>query len=222
MGWEQGKSFSKYETKVVAPIEYLPRQHRLGLGATPKLPSEADQKKEKSRLKRPGEKEKKYYTIAAGEGKSKNYRSLDDELIEIKPLKWEKDALVAIKEGSHAGLFARVIDVPFEDKYIPVRLLINDQVNDVKKKYMQLVNAQTFKGEIPPTFPLKRLCINKLHVLLLHVVDLIIDKKTDRNVLIFKRHVNDTGKEACVTSFFNGNKGILFPFQGLDFNKFVI
>ena len=39
-----------------------------------------------------------------------------------------EDALVAIKEGSHAGLFARVIDVPFEDKYIPVRLLINDQV----------------------------------------------------------------------------------------------
>jgi len=47
MGYEEGKPIGKNGRGLTQPIEYIPRHHRTGLGAEPKMPLPSDIKKKK-------------------------------------------------------------------------------------------------------------------------------------------------------------------------------
>ena len=125
MGWTEGTGIGRNPQKgLVQPIEYLPRHHRLGLGATP-LPtmkinggagSEAPSQREKGALR------------------SVNYKYLDEKLA-VKG-KFAVGAEVLINKGRHEGMYGRIVGIHKKDHPDPdtddtglyIELLANDQV----------------------------------------------------------------------------------------------
>ena len=112
MGWEKGKPIGRNSKIVVAPIEYVKRAGRLGLGADP-APSKETSKK----YIKPGEtREKKPDLVAppSTSGRSRNVIDSDTKLVERVRRGVAKGKVMSIILGRHAGLRGEVVDINTE------------------------------------------------------------------------------------------------------------
>ena len=112
MGWEKGKPIGRNSKIVVAPIEYVKRAGRLGLGADPAPPKETSKKYIK-----PGEtREKKPDLVAppSTSGRSRNVIDSDTKLVERVRRGVAKGKVMSIILGRHAGLRGEVVDINTE------------------------------------------------------------------------------------------------------------
>eukprot|EP00033_Pygsuia_biforma_P002968 GCRY01003269.1.p1 GENE.GCRY01003269.1~~GCRY01003269.1.p1 ORF type:complete len:443 (+),score=111.02 GCRY01003269.1:120-1448(+) len=148
MGWEKGKAYGKYGNEVVEPMEYIPRHHRLGLGANPeaaedKLKEKADRRK----YIKPGEtrEPKKFYGLAPGEdGRVRHHRGLNEKLVEIKAARIEAGNPVLVTRGPHEDLYG-LIDSLGETS-CRVRLAISKEVVKIKTSHLKAIAAHEYKA----------------------------------------------------------------------------
>ena len=119
MGWEEGKGIGKGNTGLLAPIEYVPRQDRLGLGAQPKPMDETDQNGKRRRIPKPGETTTPKPTMVAApteDGRVRHFKSIDEKLVvtpttgrnktnnKKQPFEKKNTFLVDIRVGSPVSL----------------------------------------------------------------------------------------------------------------------
>jgi len=140
MGYEEGKPIGKNGKGLVQPIQYVPRHHRTGLGAEPKmlLPSDVKQKK----YIKPGESREPKPTMVLpkdADGHQRNYRNLDEKLVPYKPNILAPGASVAIISGLHDGLTGIVKLMDSENAIV---VLPNDEHIEVSVSDLSLMNMQ--------------------------------------------------------------------------------
>eukprot|EP00898_Chlorokybus_atmophyticus_P008753 jgi/Chlat1/887/Chrsp107S01325 len=138
MGWEKGKPVGRNSKAVVDPIEYVPREGRLGLGATPKPPEQ----REKKYIK-PGEtrtpQQPKMVMPEGPDGRVRHTKTLDEKLVERKKEGVHVGKVMLIMDGRHKGMRAKVlsIDMPPPDgrsQRATVQLVSSDEKIEVRVK----------------------------------------------------------------------------------------
>lgn len=133
MGWESGKPIGLNNRGLVEPIEFVARQGRLGLGATPEM----IEVKKKKYIK-PGEsREPKPVMVAptGPDGKVRHVKRIGEKLVPLN--RGIIGKLAAIASGPHEGLYARVLqECPNEE--VVVRLLVSDEDVVVSKSDLNL------------------------------------------------------------------------------------
>eukprot|EP00698_Gefionella_okellyi_P022365 TRINITY_DN7404_c0_g1_i1.p1 TRINITY_DN7404_c0_g1~~TRINITY_DN7404_c0_g1_i1.p1 ORF type:complete len:491 (-),score=116.16 TRINITY_DN7404_c0_g1_i1:110-1582(-) len=123
MGWTPGSVVGTSSTTVTAPIEFISRPERLGLGAAPRPEPPPDQKK----YIKPGDTRtpKEHLVLYDEQGHRKHIRTLDEKLVKEKPTTVVKDAAVVIVHGRHQGLEGRVVSKT--NFGVQVRLKLNGE-----------------------------------------------------------------------------------------------
>ena len=109
MGWEKGKPIGRNAKGLVEPVEFVPRQGRLGLGATPKMVA----KEEKKYIKPGDSREAKPDLVApvGPDGKVRHVKGISEKLVERDLPGPRKGKVMRIVGGRHAGLKAEVMEV---------------------------------------------------------------------------------------------------------------
>jgi len=147
MGWETGKAIGLNNRGLAEPIEFVARQGRLGLGATP----ETVEIKKKKYIK-PGESREPKPTMVAPtgpDGKVRHVKRISEKLV---PLKRDLvGRLAAIASGPHEGLYARVIQELPNDE-VAVRLLASDEDVVVAKSDLNLSIVESNITEGHPAY----------------------------------------------------------------------
>jgi G patch domain and KOW motifs-containing protein len=112
MGWQPGASIGLTGTGPVAVVEYVPRNHRLGLGAEPKLP-EPPSSDARKRILKPGESRdpKPNMVYKDKDGRTRHVKTLDDKLVEFKSKELGHGVSVAIIRGEHEGMVGTVTSI---------------------------------------------------------------------------------------------------------------
>ena len=109
MGWEEGKGLGlNPQNALLNPVEFVPRHHRLGLGAVPRPIPGKDGKDGK-------EGKKDLIAAPTKDGKTRNYINIGEKLVERKEQKVEVNGRVLITGGKHKNLNGIVIVID-EDK----------------------------------------------------------------------------------------------------------
>ena len=96
LGWKEGFGLGKDSDKPSAPIEYIPRQHRLGLGAKALTLEQVTDKRQKTVTEN-------YEQSSIG----KNYKRVGEQLTIKKEI--SVGSSVEIVSGTHEGLKGEVI-----------------------------------------------------------------------------------------------------------------
>lgn len=107
-GWKEGAEVGRNKGVITEPIEYVPRQHRLGLGAKPLT---KEQIKQIGRDDRDFDRRKLAVTedYQTQEGQGKNFKSIHSKLIKKEVMK--VGSLIQIQGGSHDGLKGKIVAV---------------------------------------------------------------------------------------------------------------
>ncbi len=141
MGWrdEEGAGTDK-KNALLHAIEYIPRHHRLGLGATP-LPN--------MKINGPNSKEESIKPHEKSVLQSSNYKYVDEKLA-VKA-KIEIGAEVLINKGKHEGMYGRVVGLygadaadgrsKEESVQLYIELLANDQTVKVSRDEVTIGKA---------------------------------------------------------------------------------
>jgi len=126
MGWAVGMGIGRRMEDPNQPVEYVARQHRLGLGAQPKV----EEPKVKKHL-RPGESRepKPDLVYVDAEGRQRHIKPVGEKLTVRGPTGLQKGALVSITHGPHAGLDGTIQTVGGIEgnKKATVTLRLNEQ-----------------------------------------------------------------------------------------------
>lgn len=107
LGWKQGDGIGRNTSHIhIEPIEYVPRNHRLGLGATPSI--------------------KGYKEYMPSKFGSKNYKAIGEQL--IPNTKFEIGSEIQIVNGKHSEMYGRIIGKYHkeDEEYAVIELLAND------------------------------------------------------------------------------------------------
>ncbi|CDW79585.1 g patch domain and kow motifs-containing [Stylonychia lemnae] len=156
LGWSEGIILGRTSQngKIVQPIDYMPRQHRLGLGARP-LTKEQLKKMGDDYDKRKLAVTEDYTQLEGAEGK--NFKSIHTQLKQRE--KMQIGSIVCITGGTHKGLEGKIIalsdpkkglrqqqkvmgeevnDEIDGDAYVSVELALNQTLINVKRKRIVL------------------------------------------------------------------------------------
>eukprot|EP00347_Sterkiella_histriomuscorum_P020443 403337786 len=163
-GWQEGVAVGRNAatSKIVQPIDYMPRQHRLGLGARPLS---------KDELKKMGEDggdwdrrklavTEDYTQLEGAEGK--NFKSIHTQLKRRE--KMQINSLICITGGTHKGLEGKIVALSDPKKglrqqqqhmgeqvnvdeidaeaYVSVELSLNETIVNIKRKRIILKSDQ--------------------------------------------------------------------------------
>ncbi|CAI7896767.1 unnamed protein product [Closterium sp. NIES-54] len=135
MGWQKGKPIGRNAKGLAEPVEFVPRQGRLGLGATPKL------LENNKKLIKPGETRGPKPDLVAStgpDGKVRHVKPISEKLVERVRPGPAKGKVMRIVEGRHEGLTGEVLEVVElgEGKGVQVRLVLvsSEEVIVVKGK----------------------------------------------------------------------------------------
>ncbi|CAI5469527.1 unnamed protein product [Closterium sp. Yama58-4] len=135
MGWQKGKPIGRNAKGLAEPVEFVPRQGRLGLGATPKLLENS------KKLIKPGETRGPKPDLVASvgpDGKVRHVKPISEKLVERVRPGPAKGKVMRIVEGRHEGLTGEVLEVVElgEGKGVQVRLVLvsSEEVIVVKGK----------------------------------------------------------------------------------------
>jgi G patch domain/KOW motif-containing protein len=146
MGWDDGKGVGRNLLNPNQPVEYVPRHHRLGLGAQPKPD---DPNAGRKGLMRPGESRgpKPDLVYVDADGRTRHVKPIGEKLTVRGPTGFQAGATVRVAQGPHAGLDATIESVGGidSDKKATVRLAINGQRMLLPLDYLT----------IPPSLPRK-------------------------------------------------------------------
>jgi hypothetical protein len=125
MGWKPGKGIGLNAKGAATAIEYVPRNHRLGLGATPKAP----EPQKKGWINKPGEhrgpKDEMIYQNA--DGVQKHKKTVDEKLVKRETM--GVGAVIAIVAGRHRGLEGVVQSIQEMSGMCQVRLRNDEEVS---------------------------------------------------------------------------------------------
>jgi len=214
MGWETGKPIGLNNRGLVEPIEFVARQGRLGLGATP----ESIEVKKKKYIK-PGEsRDPKPIMVAptGPDGKVKHVKRISEQLVPLS--KSIVGKLAAISSGPHEGLYVRVLQ-ELPDDEIVVLLLVSEEEVVVTKSDLNLTVGEHQLSENHPA--LKYITKTKHHNkpqkdtktpttpttwLCPHIMVRIISKKFEGGKYYNKKGqiVDVIGKHECVVQLPGG------------------
>eukprot|EP00897_Mesotaenium_endlicherianum_P004054 jgi/Mesen1/3677/ME000202S02766 len=148
MGWVKGKALGKNAKGLVEPVEYVPRQTRLGLGATPK---EIENNK---KFIKPGEKRGSKPTLVApvgADGRVRHVKAISEGLVEHVRPGVQVGKTMEIVDGRHQGMRAVVLSVekqPPDSKRsdkATVRLVRSDE--EVVVRVQELADIGSAKAE---------------------------------------------------------------------------
>jgi len=136
---------------MVQPIEYIPRQHRLGLGAQAMSKEQLKQMMEGKSDKRMMAVTENYQASSVG----RNYKTIDEKLQIVKKL--GVGSRVEIISGTHKGLEGKIVAVSKQsgkdsygmgqdqdgslinpETYVSIELRQNNTVVQVKRKRIQM------------------------------------------------------------------------------------
>uniref|UniRef100_A0A7S0RN92 G-patch domain-containing protein n=1 Tax=Pyramimonas obovata TaxID=1411642 RepID=A0A7S0RN92_9CHLO len=108
MGWEEGKPLGKNAKGIITPVEYVPRQQLLGLGAAPAAPKET-----KKRFIKSGESRVQADLVlpTGPDGKVRHLRTLDEKLVEREKPGVHAGKVMVIVAGPHRGMLAKVLSL---------------------------------------------------------------------------------------------------------------
>ena len=147
MGWFEGRGVGKKTmNSLIKPVEYIPRHHRLGLGATPKpIPKQSDSEimRRKKRREKDSDRDRNsgdYYRSSVG---SLNVRGIGEKM--EKKERVEKGSEIYIVNGKHGGLFGRVVGIGEGEEgegRIRVELAINDQIVSIYTSKVKVILAK--------------------------------------------------------------------------------
>lgn len=113
MGWQPGSSIGLSGTGPVSVVEFVPRNHRLGLGAEPKMPEPTPEAEGRKRILKPGDSREPKPTMVYKDkdGRTRHVKSIDDQLVEHKAKEISYNSNVYIVGGDHSGMSGRVISM---------------------------------------------------------------------------------------------------------------
>jgi hypothetical protein len=87
MGWAEGKAIGRNASGLSAPVEFVPRQHRLGLGAEPKAPELPTARRDgRKYIPKPGESTTPVPVMVAAptpDGRTRHVRNVGEALIPL-------------------------------------------------------------------------------------------------------------------------------------------
>ena len=122
MGWYEGRGLGKNPTHALMnPIEYVPRNHRAGLGAITKAII-IQTSNGKNVLKKPD------LIAQPKDGKTRNYISIGEELVERKIKKPELNSRILIVKGKYADLSGRITNLDTSRSECSVELELNEKI----------------------------------------------------------------------------------------------
>ena len=85
MGWSEGKAIGRNASGLTAPVEFVPRQHRLGLGAAPKAPELPPTRRDgRKYIPKPGESVQPAAVMVAAptpDGRVRHIKTVGEELV---------------------------------------------------------------------------------------------------------------------------------------------
>lgn len=125
MGWKPGKAIGLNAKGPAAAVEYVPRHHRLGLGATPKAP----EPKKKGWINKPGESRgpKDEMIYRNEDGVQRHRKTVDEKLVKRETL--GIGSTVAIVGGKHEGLQGVLSSLQEMSGFCQVTLGNDEEVN---------------------------------------------------------------------------------------------
>lgn len=146
MGWTEGAPIGGVNKACVKPIEYVPRLGLLGLGATPRPPSDEAVRREQRRRIRPGETRQPRRELVAPPGpdqRVRHYRTVDEPLVERERLVVRPGAKILVRAGPHRDLYGSIVDVIGESR-LTAKLAIGGAVVALHRDDVDVVSARDF------------------------------------------------------------------------------
>jgi hypothetical protein len=124
MGWKDGTAIGKSNKGMLAPVEFIPRLGKLGLGAAPKP-------KEKPTKRRPGETKKKVVQgpYIGADGRVKHMRLIGEDIPEQPIQGYTAGNCARVLSGPHMGLCGKIVSADEDKGRVGLRLAINAQVS---------------------------------------------------------------------------------------------
>jgi G patch domain/KOW motif-containing protein len=148
MGWNEGKAIGKTNKGMVAPVEFIPRMGKLGLGAAPKPQAMPDKK----RPRKPGETDKKVQGPYIGaDGRVKHTRLIGEELPEQPIEGFSPGNFARVLSGAHLGLCGKIVSADEDNSRVCLRLAINGQTIDFSQHRLELISKDEYRK--PPAKP---------------------------------------------------------------------
>ncbi|CAI5984857.1 unnamed protein product [Closterium sp. NIES-64] len=146
MGWQKGKPIGRNAKGLAEPVEFVPRQGRLGLGATPKL------LENNKKLIKPGETRGPKPDLVASvgpDGKVRHVKPISEKLVERVRPGPAKGKVMRIVEGRHEGLTGEVMEVVElgEGKGVQVRLVLVSSEEVIVVKGKEVVDMGSWEEE---------------------------------------------------------------------------
>eukprot|EP01102_Stenamoeba_stenopodia_P000007 TRINITY_DN0_c0_g6_i1.p1 TRINITY_DN0_c0_g6~~TRINITY_DN0_c0_g6_i1.p1 ORF type:complete len:502 (-),score=143.13 TRINITY_DN0_c0_g6_i1:17-1522(-) len=127
MGWEEGKPIGLNSRGLITPIEFVARGHRQGLGAERK-PEEIRKRKRPLKQGESDEPPPQMVVPKDADGRQRHYRTLDEQLVAVRPGGINVGTLVGIISGRHDGMVARVVAFLQGGEMVKVRFLSDEEV----------------------------------------------------------------------------------------------
>jgi G patch domain/KOW motif-containing protein len=143
MLWKPGDPIGNTNKAVVKPVEFIPRHHRLGLGAAPKAPEPT-----KKKFIKPGEsREPKQMMVLPRDkdGRQRHVRDLDQKLVAFRPEGIHPGNLVGVVTGDHEGMYARIVQILAGDK-VRIRFESEEEVTVNRIDLAPLNSTQLKQG----------------------------------------------------------------------------
>jgi G patch domain/KOW motif-containing protein len=123
MGWYEGRGIGKNPTHALMnPVEFVPRNHRAGLGAVAKA-AVIEVVNGKKVLKKPD-----LVAAPAADGKSRNYIDIGEKLHERKTKKLEVNGKVLIIKGKYTDMIGTVTYLDLDKQECLVELELNESI----------------------------------------------------------------------------------------------
>lgn len=135
MGWSDGGAIGRSNASVVAPVEYVPRMGRRGLGA--KAGEVKATHGKRGRPIRQGESRVKQELVAAGGG---NTVAAGEELVAAERVGLFDGQYVVVLSGTHKGLSGQILAMESGgegSQRASVRLDASSEVVDISRKHLQ-------------------------------------------------------------------------------------
>eukprot|EP00045_Choanoeca_perplexa_P017268 m.247846 g.247846 ORF g.247846 m.247846 type:complete len:485 (+) comp17494_c0_seq2:77-1531(+) len=104
MGWKEGEAIGGINKGLAEPIEFVPRPHGLGLGATRNLQLKPDKRRRPRQYIKPGETREEVTTVSSkrgADGKVRHIKGVSETLVEAEDLRLTRGAYVLIQSGAH-------------------------------------------------------------------------------------------------------------------------
>jgi G patch domain/KOW motif-containing protein len=149
MGWKEGEAIGGINKGLAEPIEFVPRPHGLGLGATRNLQIKPDRRRRARDYIKPGEKREEVTSVSSKrgvDGKVRHIKGVSETLVEAEDLRLKRGAYVMIQSGAHEQQVGSVTKL--HNMMLDVKLSLSNVTVTVDESRCKVIGRQQHKDQL--------------------------------------------------------------------------